>query len=198
MITLLSIALTLTGSPVPRAPLDTAYFAGGCFWGVEAVFEHVRGVSNVVSGYSGGRVKHPTYEQVSDGQTGHAESVRVIYDAAQVTYEQLLDVFFRVAHDPTQLNRQGPDVGAQYRSAIFYRSADQERVARAFISRLAAGRVYAGRIVTEVVPFEAWYDAEAYHQDFAAKNPRYPYIVIYDAPKVAHLKRDFGGLYRER
>lgn len=187
----------LLNGPAPAA-VDTAYFAGGCFWGVEAVFEHVRGVQNVVSGYSGGRTRNPTYEQVTDGHTGHAESVRVVYDPASVTYDDLLRVFFVVAHDPTQLNRQGPDVGTMYRSMIFYRTPEQERGAKAFIAQLAGARTYAGRIVTELVPLLAWYDAETYHQDFAAKNPRHPYIVYHDAPKVAHLKRDFSKLYRER
>jgi peptide-methionine (S)-S-oxide reductase len=196
----LFLMLGLLNAPAspPAAALDTAYFAGGCFWGVEAVFEHVRGVQNVVSGYSGGRTRHPTYDQVTDGNTGHAESVRVVYDPAQVTYETLLRVFFVVAHDPTQLNRQGPDVGTQYRSMIFYRTPEQQSAAKTFIAQLASARTYAGRIVTELVPLEAWYDAESYHQDFAAKNPRHPYIVYHDAPKVAHLKRDFATLYRER
>ena len=191
-------ALIVALNILAPAPLDTAYFAGGCFWGVEAVFEHVRGVENVVSGYSGGHLRHPSYEQVTNGNTGHAESVRIIFDPDKVTYADLLQVFFAVAHDPTQLNRQGPDVGPQYRSMIFYRTPEQEGAAKAYIAQMTRQRTYAGRIVTEVVPLQAWYDAEGYHQDFAARNPRHPYIVYHDAPKVAHLKRDFARLYRER
>ena len=193
---LLAAALTLP-SPAP-ASLDTAYLAGGCFWGVEAVFEHVRGVQDVVSGYSGGKLDNPSYELVSSGVSGHAESVRVIFDPSQVSYAQLLRVFFTVAHDPTQLNRQGPDVGTQYRSAIFYTSQEQLRIANEVIESLVKARTYAGRIVTQLVPLNRWYDAESYHQDFAEKNPRHPYIVYNDAPKVEALKKDYPALYRER
>lgn len=188
------LALTLAFAAPAHAAQQTIVFAGGCFWGIQSVFEHTRGVVSAVSGYAGGWADKPSYEQVSSGRTGHAESVKVTFDPAQVSLDQLLKIFFTVAHDPTQLNRQGPDVGTQYRSAIFHRSPEQERLARAYITQLPNAR----RVVTQIVPFEAWYDAESYHQDFAAKNPRYPYIVYYDAPKVAHLKRDFGDLYRER
>ena len=187
----LSAAATLA-APAP----DTAYFAGGCFWGVEAVFEHVKGVVDVASGYTGGRLSNPTYELVSSGGTGHAESVRVVYDPAQVTYDDLLRVFFSVAHDPTQLNRQGPDVGTQYRSAIFFRNPEQQRAAQAYIAQLQ--KKSTDRIVTQVVVMGRWYDAESYHQDFMAKNPRHPYIVYHDAPKLVALKSEFPALYRER
>lgn len=182
----------------PAAQLDTVYLAGGCFWGVEAVFEHVRGVEDVTSGYTGGAHARPSYELVTSGVTGHAESVRVVFDPAVVGYEQLLQVFFTIAHDPTQLNRQGPDFGTQYRSAIFYTSQEQQRVANDVIASLTKSRAYAGAIVTQLVPLDRWYDAESYHQDFAAKNPRHPYIVQHDAPKVRQLRSDFPALFRER
>ncbi|CAN5315259.1 peptide-methionine (S)-S-oxide reductase MsrA [soil metagenome] len=177
---------------------DTAYFAGGCFWGVEAVFEHTRGVESVVSGFSGGTVTTPSYEQVTSGRTGHAEAVRVVYDPSQVSYGQLLQIFFAVVHDPTQLNRQGPDVGTHYRSAIFHRNEEQRNAATEYIAQLTAAKVFPRPIVTQVVPFDRFYLAEEYHQDFAARHPNHPYIVYHDAPKVAHLKRAFAGLYREK
>ncbi|HEX6250421.1 MAG TPA: peptide-methionine (S)-S-oxide reductase MsrA [Gemmatimonadaceae bacterium] len=177
---------------------DTAYFAGGCFWGVEAVFEHTRGVESAVSGFSGGTVTNPSYSQVTSGTTGHAETVRVVYDPSQVSYGQLLQIFFAVIHDPTQLNRQGPDVGTHYRSAIFHTGAAQREAAVAYIAQLTSAKVFPSPIVTEVIPFDSFYPAEGYHQDFAAKHPRHPYIVYHDAPKVAHLKRDYAGLYRDR
>jgi peptide-methionine (S)-S-oxide reductase len=173
----------------------TATFAGGCFWGVEAVFESVKGVTNAVSGYAGGTTRAPTYEQVSSGLTGHAESVSVTYDPSKVTYGQLLKVFFSVAHDPTQLNRQGPDTGTQYRSAIFYSTPEQQRVARAYIAQLGAAKVFRRPIVTEVSPLQAFYPAEAYHQDYLAHNPTQPYIVINDLPKLEALKRELPTLY---
>ena len=179
-------------------PQATAVLAGGCFWGVEAVFEHVKGVTDVVSGFAGGSGKNPSYQEVSSGNTGHAESVRITYDPSQITYAKLLEIFFTVAHDPTQLNRQGPDVGPQYRSAIYYVDAEQERTARAYIAQLERGKVFAKRIVTEVAPLEKFYLAEAYHQDFAARNPNAPYIVIHDRPKVAQLQKRFPELYRAR
>jgi peptide-methionine (S)-S-oxide reductase len=187
----LALALAAAVSlPAPSRPaLDTAYLAGGCFWGVEAVFEHVKGVVDVVSGYSGGTLKNPSYEVVSAGVSGHAEAVRVVFDPAAISYAELLRVFFTVAHDPTQLNRQGPDVGTQYRSAVFYASPEQERVVRGTIASLAQSKGYRAAIVTQVLPLDAWYDAEKYHQDFAAKNPDHPCIVYHDAPKVARLKR---------
>ncbi len=179
------------------ATLQTAVFAGGCFWGIEAVFEHLRGVTDAVSGYAGGNEQTAEYETVSTGTTGHAESVRVTFDPSKITYEQLLQVFFSVAHDPTQLNRQGPDVGTQYRSAIFYTDAEQARVARAYIAQLTQAKVFSRPIVTQVVPLKEFYSAEAYHQDYMAHHPNEPYIVFNDRPKVEHLKKEFPGLYRE-
>jgi peptide-methionine (S)-S-oxide reductase len=176
--------------------VDTAVFAGGCFWGIEAVYEHVRGVSNVVSGYAGGIAEEADYDRVSAGTTGHAESVRVIYDPSQVSYAKLLQIFFSVAHDPTQLNRQGPDVGPQYRSAIFFRNDDQQREAKAYVDQLTTAKAFGRPIVTEIVALQAFYPAEAYHQDFAARHPRHPYIVINDRPKVEHLRTQFPDLYR--
>lgn len=184
--------------PPTSTALDTAYFAGGCFWGVEAVFEHVKGVVDVVSGYSGGRKTAPSYEQVSSGRTGHAEAVRVVFDPTRITYAELLRVFFSVVHDPTQLNRQGPDVGPQYRSAIFYRTPEQKHIAEAYIVQLTKAKAFAEPIVTQVVALDRFFQAEAYHQNFAANNPRHPYIVYHDAPKVERLKKEFSGLYVER
>lgn len=174
----------------------TAVFAGGCFWGVEAVFEHVKGVTNVVSGYAGGARGTAQYERVGTGRTGHAESVRVTYDPAKVSYEQLLRVFFTVAHDPTQLDRQGPDVGPQYRSAIFYEDSTQARTATALVAELTKAHSYPRPMVTQIVPLQGFYLAEEYHQDFAEKHPSHPYIVAHDRPKVAALKRQMPDLYR--
>ena len=178
------------------APLDTAVFAGGCFWGIEAVFEHIRGVRSAVSGYAGGKTTSPTYEEVSTGSSGHAESVRVVYDPALVSYGQLLQVFFSVAHDPTQLNRQGPDHGTQYRSAIFYRTPEQQRAAEGYVRQLTAAKTFAKPIVTQIVPLTAFYAAEDYHQDYMAHHPNQPYIVYNDAPKVEQLKVRFPQLYQ--
>jgi peptide-methionine (S)-S-oxide reductase len=178
------------------AATDTAVFAGGCFWGVEAVFEHLKGVTDAVSGYAGGSVRSPSYEQVSSGTTGHAESVLVVYDPSRISYDQLLQVFFTVAHDPTQRDRQGPDVGPQYRSAIFYRNAAQRDAARRYIAKLAAARLYSQPIVTEVSPLGTFNRAEDYHQDYLAHHPNQPYIVINDAPKLEELRRRFPALYR--
>jgi peptide-methionine (S)-S-oxide reductase len=180
-----------------QAKEQTAVLAGGCFWGVEGVFEHVKGVTDVVSGYAGGPAGKAHYATVSTGETGHAESVRITFDPSQVSYGQLLQVFFSVAHDPTQKNRQGPDVGPQYRSAVFYADSEQARVARAYVAQLEAARAYSGPIVTELAPLTAFYPAEAYHQDYMARHPHEPYIVINDRPKVAHLKERFPQLYRE-
>lgn len=174
---------------------QTAVFAGGCFWGVEAVFRHVKGVTRAVSGYAGGTAQTADYEKVSSGATGHAESVEVTYDPAQVSYGQLLRVFFAVAHDPTQLNRQGPDVGTQYRSAVFFVNDEQKSVAQAYVNQLNAAKTFSRPIVTEIVTLPAFYAAEAYHQNYAARNPNQPYIVIHDLPKVAHLKEQFPALY---
>ncbi|MGA2551049.1 MAG: peptide-methionine (S)-S-oxide reductase MsrA [Burkholderiaceae bacterium] len=177
-------------------PPRTAVFSGGCFWGVQAVFEHVNGVVSATSGYSGGTVKNPTYEAVSTGTTGHAESVQVVYDPAKISYGQLLKIFFSVAHDPTQLNRQGPDTGTQYRSAVFTSSPEQEHIAHAYVEQLTAAKVYGSAIVTQIAPLSAFYPAEAYHQDYAKLHPENPYIVINDLPKVANLKSEFPSLYR--
>jgi peptide-methionine (S)-S-oxide reductase len=198
----LSLDAQGTAAARPRAgslPAEqTAVFAGGCFWGIEGVFEHIRGVKSAVSGYAGGASASPTYEQVSSGESGHAEVVRVVYDPSQVSYEQLLHVFFSVAHDPTQLNRQGPDHGTQYRSAIFYTSDDQKRAAESYVAQLGKARFFARPIVTQITPLRAFHAAEDYHQDYMAKNPGAPYIVIHDAPKVEALRRQFPALYRER
>ena len=180
------------------ASKQTAVVSGGCFWGVQAVFQHVKGVISATSGYSGGSAKTAEYEAVSTGETGHAESVEMVYDASQVTYGELLHVFFSVAHDPTQLNRQGPDEGTQYRSAIFYNSDEQKHIAEAYIQQLEAGKIFSRKIVTQVVPLQAFYPAESYHQDYAALHPNQPYIVFNDAPKVEHLKQQFPDLYAEK
>jgi len=166
---------------------QTAVFAGGCFWGIQAVFQHVKGVISATSGYSGGAAK--------TGETGHAESVKITYDPSQVTFGQLLRVFFSVAHDPTQLNRQGPDEGSQYRSVVFYSNVEQKRIAEAYMAQLEKARVFPNRIVTQVVPLNAFYPAEAYHQNYAANHPNNLYIVYNDAPKVAHLQQQFPELY---
>lgn len=182
--------------PAGSARLEKAIFAGGCFWGVQGVFQHVKGVQKAVSGYSGGSAATASYNQVSSGRTAHAESVEVSYDPAQVSYGALLQIFFSVVHDPTQLNRQGPDTGPQYRSAIFAASPEQDKVARAYIAQLDALKVYPRPIVTRVESNPSFFPAEAYHQDFLTENPRHPYIVINDLPKVAHLKRLFTARYR--
>ena len=181
-----------------RGPAQaTAVFAGGCFWGIEGVFRHVKGVTSATSGYAGGSMVSPTYEQVSTGATGHAESVRVTYDPTRVSYEQLLEVFFTVAHDPTQLNRQGPDHGTQYRSIVFYSDTVQRREVKAFVAELTNKKRFAKPIVTEIVPFTVFYPAEEYHQNYMARNPTALYIVYHDAPKVANLHRQFPALYRD-
>jgi peptide-methionine (S)-S-oxide reductase len=182
--------------PAAQPGEQVAVFAGGCFWGVEAVFDHVRGVRKAWAGYAGGEAGTATYDQVSDGDTGHAESVKVIYNPAQVSYGQLLKVFFSVALDPTELNRQGPDRGPQYRSVIFYANPQQKRVATAYIAQLTAAKSFAAPIVTQVVPMTAFYTAEPYHQNYAALHPDDGYIVYNDAPKVAHLKQLWPALYK--
>jgi peptide-methionine (S)-S-oxide reductase len=181
---------------VAGAGTHTVVFSGGCFWGVQAVFEHVNGVISATSGYSGGDLKNPSYEAVSTGTTGHAESVQVVYDPTKVTFGQLLKVFFSVAHDPTELNRQGPDSGTQYRSAIFTTSAEQERVTHAYIDQLSGAKIYPKPIVTQVAPLSTFYPAEAYHQDYFKHHPESMYIVINDVPKVENLKLQFPALYR--
>ena len=206
------VAASFTGthqalSPVPDPRLDAsaergskeqvAVFAGGCFWGIEAVFEHMKGVTDATSGYAGGDALTAHYDMVSAGNTGHAESVRVRYDPTQVSYGQLLKVFFSVAHDPTQLNRQSPDSGTQYRSEIFFRGDEQKRVASAYIAQLQASKAFDRPIVTKLEPLKAFYPAEGYHQNFARLNPGYPYIVYNDLPKVARLKQLYPQWYRE-
>ena len=178
-------------APLATGKDQVAVFAGGCFWGVEAVFEHVKGVKNVVSGYSGGSALTAKYGVVGTGQTGHAEAVRVVYDPKLVSYGQLLKVYFSVAHDPTQLNRQAPDVGTQYRSEIFAANAEQQKLANAYIAQLTAAKAFATPIVTKVEPLKAFYPAEAYHQDYLRLHPNEPYIVYNDAPKLVHLKQLF-------
>lgn len=180
----------------PSQGLRKAVFAGGCFWCTEAVFELIEGVKDVVSGYSGGTAETANYKRVSMGDTGHAEAVEITYDPSVVTYGQLLRVFFEVAHDPTQLNRQGPDVGPQYRSAVFYLNDEQKRIAEAYIRTLNEAKVFRSKIVTELAPFRAFYPAEGYHQDYAANNPRNPYIYYNAAPKVEKLKKACPRLVR--
>ena len=180
----------------PASGLQTAVFAGGCFWGVEGVFDHVKGVTSATSGYSGGAADTANYETVSTGTTGHAESVKVVFDPSKVSYGQLLKVYFSVAHDPTQLNRQSPDVGTQYRSEIFTTNAAQQKVANAYIAQLSAAKVFAAPIVTRVEPLKHFYPAEGYHQDYLALHPDEPYIVYNDAPKIVHLKAMFPSLYK--
>ena len=192
--------------PFPAPELDaplaaaksqqTAALAGGCFWGTQAVFEQLKGVSKVTSGYAGGHVKSPSYESVSMGVTGHAESVSIVYDPSQITYGQILMVYFSVAHDPTQWNRQGPDTGSQYRSLILFTSEEQKKIAEAYIAQLDAAKVYSRPIVTKVEPFQAFYPAESYHQDYLKNNPDNPYIVYNDLPKLENLKKAFPALCR--
>ena len=207
------VGLTRRAAPAEHAPLpaavagavdpapdhateEVAVFSGGCFWGIELVFEHVRGVKLAESGYAGGGAGTAGYEAVSTGTTGHAESVRVVFDPSQVTYAQLLQVFFSVAHDPTQLNYQGPDHGPQYRSAIWYTTDAQKRTAEAYIAQLERAKVFPKPIVTQVNPLKGFYLAEAYHQDYADHHPDQPYIVYNDAPKLERLRRELPALYR--
>ena len=182
--------------PPAVAKADTAVFAGGCFWGIEAVFEHVQGVTSAVSGYAGGTRVSPAYVDVSTGTTRHAESAQVIGDPATIPYSQLGQVFFMVAHHPTQLNRQGPDDGTQYRSAVFYRSAEQKQAAQAYIAELERSKAFSRPIVTVIAPLAAFYPAESYHQDYLQHHPNQPYIVVNDAPKLVHLQQQFPALYR--
>lgn len=194
-------------APVPAATVDaalaqtpgkqTAVFAGGCFWGTQAVFERVKGVLATTAGYAGGSAATATYAQVTQENTGHAESVRVVYDPSKITYGTLLRIFFSVAHDPTELNRQGPDVGPSYRSVIFYANPEQERISKAYIAQLDAAKVFRKSIVTQVVPLKGFYAAEAYHQDYALHNPDNPYIQICDRPKIGALKKQFPELFQE-
>ena len=189
-------------NPVVDVPLSqargnqTLVVAGGCFWGVEAVFKHVKGVISATSGYAGGDASTANYDATSSGRTGHAEAVSIVYDPSQVTPGQLLKVFFSVAHDPTQLNRQGPDHGTQYRSAVFYKGDEQKRVVEAYVDQLQKAKIYSGPIVTQVTPLTAFYRAEEYHQNYLALHPNQPYIVINDIPKVEALKVKFPAMYR--
>ena len=195
---------TAIPDPSVDAPLATsagvqkAVLAGGCFWGIEAVFEHVKGVSEAKSGYAGGSAASARYDLVSSGSTGHAESVEVTYDPSQVTYGQLLKVFFSVAHDPTELNRQGPDRGTQYRSAIFYANEEQKKIAIAYIAQLNKAKVFRQEMVTQVAPLDTFHEAEAYHQNYLDRHPNQPYIVINDLPKVENLKKQLPGLYKDK
>lgn len=184
--------------PAAGTGAQTVVFSGGCFWGVQAVFEHVKGVVRATAGYAGGSASTATYPQVSTGTTGHAESVRVVYDPGQVSFGQLLQVFFSVVHDPTELNRQGPDDGPQYRSAIWYLTPQQRRMARAYVAQLTAAKAFPRPIVTEINAFRGFYPAETYHQDYLIHHPDQPYIVINDIPKLHALRRQFPGLWREQ
>ncbi len=190
------LALLLLNASVATAAEQTAVFAGGCFWGVDAVFKHVKGVTEVVSGYAGGNAATAHYEQVSNGDTGHAESVRIRFNPEQVSFAQLLQVFVSVAHDATQLNRQGPDTGSQYRSVIFYSNADQQKIAATYIRQLEAAHTFARPVMTQVVPLKQFYPAEAYHQNYLALHPEQMYIVINDQPKVERLRKQFPSLYQ--
>jgi len=193
---LLIASILAASGPAAAAPrAETAVLAGGCFWGMESVFEHVKGVKEVVSGYAGGEVNDANYDAVSSEQTGHAEAVRITYDPSAISYAQLLQIYFTVAHDPTQVNRQSPDVGPSYRSAIFPQSPAQERFARAFIARLNGTHVFKAPIATKIES-GGFYPAEAYHQDFARKHPYYPYILVNDRPKVTALQKRFPSLYK--
>ena len=184
--------------PLAAGELQTAVLAGGCFWGMQGVFEHVKGVRQVLAGYSGGEKATAVYEVVSTGETGHAESIQIQFDPAQISYGEILRIFFSVAHDPTELNRQGPDEGTQYRSAIFYADAAQQRIAEAYIAQLDGAHIFASPIATRVDPLKGFFSAEDYHQDFLIHNPTYPYIVFNDLPKIADLKRLFPEVYREQ
>lgn len=192
LFTSLIIILGLGFTHLGYAASQTAVFAGGCFWGVDAVFKHVKGVTEVVSGYAGGTAETARYDLVSNGNTGHAEAVRVSFDPARVSYPQLLDVFFKVAHDPTQLNRQGPDVGTQYRSAIFYTSVEQQQQ----VQNYTRTHDFSAPVVTQVVPLKAFYAAEDYHQNYLALHPFQPYIVFHDKPKLENLRKQFPALYQ--
>ncbi len=187
---------TVDAALVKTAGRQTAVFAAGCFWGIEAVFKHVNGVISSTSGYAGGSADSATYEKVSRGSTGHAEAVKVVYDPSKISYGRLLKILFSVAHDPTQLNRQGPDTGTQYRSAIFFANEEQRKIARAYVNQLQAAKVYPKPIVTQVTPLKAFYQAEDYDVDYLARNPYQPYIVFNDLPKLAALQKEFPELYR--
>jgi peptide-methionine (S)-S-oxide reductase len=210
--TLIAVCLCASCKAMPKSPLPaptvdaplapksgraTAVFAGGCFWGTQSVFERVKGVLDTTAGYSGGSASTATYEQVGRENTGHAESVKVIYDPSKITYGQLLRIFFSVVHDPTQLNRQGPDVGPSYRSVIFYANEEQHKLSTAYIAQLDEAKAFPKPIVTQVVPLKGFYDAESYHQDYALYNPDNPYILVCDKPKIDALKEEFPDLFKE-
>jgi peptide-methionine (S)-S-oxide reductase len=182
-------------NPKAPGPAQTAVLSAGCFWGVQGVFEHVRGMQNVIAGYAGGEKSTADYETVSSGTTGHAESVKITFDPAAISYGQILQIAFSVVHDPTQLNRQGPDVGTQYRSSIFYRDENQKRIAQAYMAQLDQAHAFPRPIVTRVDPLKGFYPAEGYHQNYLIHNPTQPYIAIYDLPKVENFKRTFPELY---
>lgn len=207
LIVVVGLALSGTSHPLPNLPdpkinveasssEQTAVFAGGCFWGMEGVFEHVRGVSEVMTGYAGGNAETATYRQVSSGATNHAESVQVVYDPTQISYGDLLKVYFSVAHDPTQLNRQGPDHGVQYRSEIFFANDQQKQAAAAYIDQLNQARVFSDPVVTKLEPLDQFYAAEGYHQDFIQRNPLHPYVVVHDLPQIRQLQTQFPDLYQ--
>jgi peptide-methionine (S)-S-oxide reductase len=189
-------APTVDDSLATTSSQQTVVLSGGCFWGIQAVFEHVKGVTTATAGYAGGTAQTADYETVSSGDTGHAESVKVVYDPSKITLGQILRVFFSVAHDPTQLNRQGPDYGKQYRSAIFYTTENQKKIAEAYINQLNQAKVFTSPIVTQLNSNSAFYAAEDYHQDYATKHPNNPYIMFNDAPKVDHLRQQFPDLYK--
>ena len=191
-------APVLDSTAAMSAATETAVFAGGCFWGVQAVFQHTQGVLNAVSGYAGGQKETATYASIGTGRTGHAESVQITYDPKLISYGKLLQIYFSVAHDPTQLNRQGPDSGTQYRSAVFYQDKSQRQVAESYIAQLDGANVFASKIVTQLTPLTAFYPAEAYHQDYATLNPRSAYIVRFDLPKIDNLKTMLPDLYRDK
>jgi peptide-methionine (S)-S-oxide reductase len=192
----LSLLIAAAAIAPANASSQRVVFAGGCFWGMQLVFESLKGVNSAVAGYAGGSADTAQYETVSTGTTGHAESVEIAYDPARISFAQLLDVYFLVAHDPTELNRQGPDTGTQYRSEIFYTSPQQQSEALAAIARLASRHVYSSKIVTIVAPLRGFYTAEAYHQDFAIHNPQNPYIVFNDIPKMAKLRQQYPQLVK--
>jgi peptide-methionine (S)-S-oxide reductase len=191
-------APTLDATATAQASTATAVFAGGCFWGVQAVFQHTDGVLNAVSGYSGGDKATASYEMIGSGRTGHAEAVQITYDPKKISYGKLLQIYFSVAHDPTTLNRQGPDSGTQYRSAVFYKDAGQKKVAESYIAQLDAAKAFPNKIVTQLAPLAAFYPAEAYHQDYATLHPTQPYIARFDLPKIANLKTVMPEVYREK
>jgi peptide-methionine (S)-S-oxide reductase len=188
---------TVDETTAPARGTETAVVAGGCFWGIQGLFQHLKGVVSATSGYAGGVAKTAHYEEVSSGTTGHAESVKVVFDPSQISYGQILMIFFSVGHNPTELNRQGPDYGTQYRSSIFYANDEQKKIAEAYIAQLDAAKVYSQPIVTRVVPLQGFYTAEGYHQDYLKNHPYEPYIMINDLPKISNLKKEFPDLYKD-